>query len=133
MFHVRRFAAAVLILIVVLAVLVLMGSVRSALWAPQTTPDVTHAGPTLEAVRSLASLVTTRVIPMKVDFSQPFGPSDQKAWKAEYDAKVHPIPFTVGSGLQSFTDWNDSALESLLEGYGQRGRGGKDGDGYDEF
>lgn len=71
-------------------------------------------------------------IPVKVDFSQPFGPSDQAAWEAEYDAKVHPIPFAIGSGLQNFGDW-DRGLESLLEGYGQRGGGGKDGESYDEF
>ena len=70
-------------------------------------------------------------IPVKVDFAQPFGPSDETAWKAEYDSKVRPIPFSIGSGLPSFTDWNDTALESVLEGYGQGGR--KGGDGYDEF
>jgi hypothetical protein len=72
-------------------------------------------------------------IPVQVDFSQPFGPSDQAAWTAEYDAKVHAIPLSIGSGIQSSGDWNDHGLEALLEGYEQRGRGGRDGDGYDEF
>jgi hypothetical protein len=72
-------------------------------------------------------------IPVKVDFSQPFGPSDQHAWETEYHAKVHAMPLSMGSGLQSFGDWNDHGLETLLEGYGQHGRGGRDGDGYDEF
>ena len=60
MSKVRKFAVTIVILIVVLIVLILAASVLSALRAAHATPEFTHAGPTLESVRSLSSLVTTK-------------------------------------------------------------------------
>jgi len=50
-----------LILITVLAIGILAGTVWSGLRAGESAPAFEHAGPTLQQVRSLASLVTTRV------------------------------------------------------------------------
>ena len=57
----RKFAVAIMALIVVLIVLVVAGSVFSALRAPHADPEFSHAGPTLESVRALSSLVTTKM------------------------------------------------------------------------
>ena len=44
-------------------------------------------------------------VPVQVDYSQPFGASDQAAWEAEYKANVHPEPFLSGMfGQDAFED-----------------------------
>ena len=60
MFTGRKSAVAIIILIVVLIAFMLTASVVSALRAPHSVPEFAHAGPTLESVKSLSSLVTTR-------------------------------------------------------------------------
>lgn len=56
----RKFAVAIMALIVVMIAVMLAGSVLSALRAPHADPEFFHAGPTLESVRALSSLVTTK-------------------------------------------------------------------------
>ena len=57
----RKFAVAIMALIVVLIAFMLATSVLWALRAPQNAPEFSHAGPTLESVRALSSLVTTKM------------------------------------------------------------------------
>ena len=56
----RKFAVAIIGLIVVLIAVMLATSVLWALRAPHADPEFSHAGPTLESVQALSSLVTTK-------------------------------------------------------------------------
>ena len=58
-------------------------------------------------------------IPMEVDFSQPFGPSDHEAWKLEYKANIRAGKWDLAFGRQETVlddlercEWLDS-LESM--------------------
>ena len=58
-------------------------------------------------------------IPVEVDYSQPFGPSDRKAWEAEFKANIRAIAFeSQGRDLFGYWDsdlYGGSCPESWLE------------------